>query len=386
MTEVDWIIIAFTVLLALYGWAQGFVVGVLTLAGFAAGGFAGTRLGPHLLTDGSASPYAPLFGLLGAVTAGAILAMGFEGVGIALRRQMRAPGLGAIDGLLGAALTACVALGLAWILGAVALQTPGAIDLRKKIQRSAILQRLNSALPPSGPILQALARVDPSPRVDGPGARVGPPNAAIARDPDVRAAGDSVVRVLGSACGLGVEGSGWVAAPGLVVTNAHVVAGEEDTTVSVNGKDPRLDASAVLFDPRNDIAVLRVSGLPGRARPLAIAQGARPGTAGAVLGYPENGPYHVAAARLGDTRTALTQDAYGQGPVSRLVTSLRGEVRSGNSGGPMVDGAGRVLTTVFAATVASRTKGGFGVPDSVVRAAIAQARRGGPTGTGPCTR
>src|SRR5215211_894218 len=102
----------------------------------------------------------------------------------------------------------------------VALQTPGARELREPIQRSAILRKLNTVLPPSGPILQALARFDPFPAIQGPSANVAPPNAAIARDPQVRAAARSVVRVLGTACGLGVQGSGWVAGDGLVVTNA----------------------------------------------------------------------------------------------------------------------------------------------------------------------
>ena len=76
----------------------------------------------------------------------------------------------------------------------------------------------------------------------------------------MRAAGQSVVRVLGTACGLGVQGSGWVAADGVVVTNAHVVAGQDDTSVQVGGQGERLDAQAIHFDVRNDLAVLRVPG------------------------------------------------------------------------------------------------------------------------------
>src|SRR5215211_7536319 len=118
----------------------------------------------------------------------------------------------------------------------VALQTPGARELREPIQRSAILKELNQVLPPSGPILQALARFDPFPAIRGPSANVPAPDAKIARDRDVAAAGRSVVRVLGTACGLGVQGSGWVARNGLIVTNAHVVAGQDDTTVQPVGE------------------------------------------------------------------------------------------------------------------------------------------------------
>src|SRR5579884_2461834 len=143
MTTLDWIIVAFTVLLALYGYAQGFIVGALSLVGFALGAVVGTRVGPALLHQGSRSPYAPLFGLVGALIAGGILATGFEGVGVHVRAAMRVPQLRAVDGLLGAALTGCVGLGIAWIVGSVALQSTGSPTLRADIQRSAILKRLN---------------------------------------------------------------------------------------------------------------------------------------------------------------------------------------------------------------------------------------------------
>ena len=154
-------------------------------------------------------------------------------------------------------------LALAWMLGAVALQTPGARELREPIQRSALLRQLNSALPPSGPLLKALARFDPFPSIAGPAPNVRPPDARIARDPEVRAAGRSVVRVTGTACGLGVQGSGWVAGDGVVVTNAHVVAGQDDTAVQIQGAGQRLDAEAILFDAKNDLALLRVPGVSG---------------------------------------------------------------------------------------------------------------------------
>jgi S1-C subfamily serine protease len=238
-------------------------------------------------------------------------------------------------------------------------------------------------LPPSGAILNALARIDPLPTITGPSAPVAPPPPAIARNPGVRAAFASVVRVIGTACGLGVEGSGWVAGPDEVVTNAHVVAGETDTTVEVGGRAPGLPAHALLFDPRNDVAVLRVPGLGLRA--LTLASGPPSGVAGAILGYPENGPFTARAGRVGQTQDVLTEDAYGRGPVSRRVTPLRGLVQPGNSGGPMVDAGGRVLTTVFAATTGGGPHGGFGVANSVVSTDLAGAAGSGGAQTGPCT-
>lgn len=372
MTGVDWIILGFVLLLGLFGYAQGFVAGALSLAGFAAGAWLGTRLGPMVLSEGEDSPYAPLFGLLGAITAGAFLSAGLGGAGSAIRGRIRLPGLGVLDGLLGALLIACVGLLMAWVVGAVALQTPGAREFRRDIQRSAVLTRLNEILP-SRELLNALARFDPFPRIDGPQADVAPPRAAIARDPQVRAARSGVVRVLGTACGLGVQGTGWIAGEGTVVTNAHVVAGQQDTEVD------GVPARAVHFDPRNDLAILRVDGLAGT--PLPLADSPRAGTAAAILGFPGNGPYDVRPGRIGETRTILTQDAYGRGPLERSITSLRGNVRSGNSGGPMVDGRGRVVTTIFAATRSGR-RGGFGVPNRIVARALARA--GGAVGTGPC--
>ena len=380
MTPLDWIIVGFTLLMATWGYAQGLVVGALSLAGFAGGAFIGSRLGPLLLEDGSRSPYAPLMALVAALLLGGVLASGFELLGFHLRLRF-GERLGRVDGAGGALFVGCLGLLLVWVGGAVALQTPGARELREPIQRSAILGALNGALPPSGPLLQALARFDPFPEIDGPQADVAPPNSKIARDPDVRRAAGSVVRVLGTACGLGVQGSGWVARDGVVVTNAHVVAGQDDTTVELRGEGPRIDAEAIWFDAKNDLAILSAPGLGG-APALRLRRGAEPGTSAAILGFPENGGYDVQPGRLGQTSEAVTQDAYGRGPVTRAITSLRGLVRSGNSGGPMVDGSGQVVTTIFAASVTDSGRSGYGVPDPIVRGALGRAA--GPVDTGPC--
>jgi Trypsin-like peptidase domain/Colicin V production protein len=381
MTVIDWIIVAFTLLMAGWGYVQGLIVGALSLAGFLGGAFLGSRLGPLLVHEGAHSPYAPLFALIGGFLIGGILASVLEVLGFHLRRRL-GPALGLLDGVGGGLLIACAGLLICWIAGSVALQTPGARGLRKDIQRSAILRVLNDELPPSGPILNALARFDPFPQIAGPDPGVAPPTAKVARDPDVRAAGRSVVKVLGTACGLGIEGSGWVARDGVVVTNAHVVAGESDTTVQPQGEGPRYDARAIWFDPRNDVAILRVPGISGRAPALPLNVGAKPGTSSAILGFPENGPFDVQPARLGSTSAVRTEDAYGRGPLTRRITSLRGLVRSGNSGGPVVDGKGRVVTTIFAASVGRGERTGFGVPDSVVADALGKAS--GAVGTGPC--
>ena len=275
MTVLDWAIVAFTIALALWGYRQGLIVGAMTLVGFAVGAFAGSRLGPLVLSQGSESPYAPLCAALGALLAGALMAVAVESFALGLRAKViRRPVLHLADGAGGAALIASVALGVAWVFGAVALHAPGTARLRADVQESVILRSLNHVLPPSGPVLNALDRVDPAPSVTGPAAPVARPDEAIATDPDVLAAGASVVRVLGTACGLGVEGSGWAVEPGLVVTNAHVIAGSEDTTVTTQS-GVELDATPVYYDPVDDLALLRVGAdLPT----LPISERARVGS------------------------------------------------------------------------------------------------------------
>jgi S1-C subfamily serine protease len=379
---VDWIIVGAVAILALFGYGRGFLAGALSLAGFALGAWIGTRIGPLLLSDGKDSPYAPLFGLLGAVVVGGVLSSGLGGLGERVGWVLRrAPGFGFLDGLLGAVLMGAMGLALAWVLGAVALQTPGAREWRDDVQRSTILAKLNDVMP-SRQLLNALERFDPFPRISGPDiAEVAPPPEGIGSDPEVTAASDSIVKVLGTACGLGVEGSGWVARDGIVVTNAHVVAGQDDTEVRLEGTGDALDATAIGYDPRNDVAVLSVPGLSAESLPLAPEP--REGTPAAILGFPLDGPYRVRNARLGPTREVLTQDAYGAGPVRRSITSIRGVIQPGNSGGPVVDGRGRVVATVFAATT-SGARGGYGVPNAIVREVLAGARE--EVSTGPCSR
>src|SRR4051812_39584527 len=285
--------------MGIWGYQQGLIVGFLSLGGFAIGAFLGSRLGPALLAEGSHSPYAPATALAGALLIGGILAVSLEGLAVAMRRRLlgaagRRRGIAIGEATGGAVLLVALAFGLAWLFGAVALNAPGAKGLRKAVQESAILRALNDAFPPSSSLINALNRIDPRLAVSGPSPDVAAPDSKIARDPDVRAAGNSVVRVLGTACGLGVEGSGWIAGPDLVVTNAHVVAGESDTTVTPAGSSVSLDATPVHYDPTNDLSLLHVNGLGGR--PLSLSSDVQSGTPGAVMGYPENGPFTIAPA------------------------------------------------------------------------------------------
>jgi len=376
MTTVDWIAVAVIGLAALNGLRRGLVGGVFSLAGIAAGAYFGAKLAPQFLS-GSASPYTPLVALGGAVVLGAFLQSAASFAANAIRRSLFVvPPLRVLDSLGGLALGAVAGAAIVWVAGAVALYTPGQTQLREEVQRSRILSEINERVPPSR-LLDAIARVDPFAAIRGPQARVAPPDPALLRSPGVEAARLSVLRVTGTACGLGIEGSGWIAAPSLVVTNAHVVAGMKDARVD-RGDGEFRDATVVAFDARDDVAVLRVQGLG--APSLRVVDPVE-GRAVAILGYPENGPFTATPGRIGQTGIVLTDDAYGRGPVSRRVTTLRGVVRHGNSGGPAVDVQGRVQATIFAARVDSAS--GYAVPSSVVRQTLADAGAR-EVSTGPC--
>jgi S1-C subfamily serine protease len=375
VTAVDWVALGLVLLAAVGGAVQGLVWSGLSLAGLIAGAFLGGRLVPVLLTNGSSSHYAPVVALIAAVTFAVAFEVAGSTVGAGIRARQRARGVRALDsagGILGGAL---IGLAIVWVLGAMALQLPGQANLRRAVQRSYVLQRLNEIVPPRR-LLNALARIDPFPSFAGPPVPTEPLDPSVLRKPGVRAAAPSVVRVLGSACGLGVEGSGWVVRRGLVVTAAHVVAGEQDTeVVTVDGSAQ--PAAVVVFDPHDDVAILSVPGLDARPLPLVAP---RRGAAVAIVGYPLNGPLDASPGRVGATENVLAQDAYGHGPTRRLVTSLGGTVRHGNSGGPAVDGSGAVQATVFAARAAGG--GGYGVPASIVRRDL--GRVGPPVSTGSC--
>jgi uncharacterized membrane protein required for colicin V production len=376
VTKVDLGAIAFCLLTAFIGWRKGLLASALSVLGIVLGAWLGSRLGPELLEGGSDSPYTPLAALAGAAVGAIVLETLGTFAGSALRGRLKTPRLRSFDAIGGVVLGGLAGLAVVWVIGAAALLWPGQTGLRQGAQRSFVLRRLNEVVPPRE-LLNALARIDPFPAITGPAAPARPPDPRLASAPAVKRAADSIVRVLGTACGIGVEGTGWVAGPHLVVTAAHVVAGEDDTLVALES-GARYVAQVAAFDPRNDVAVLRVAELDARALRLVEP---RPGTAVAILGFPENGPFAVTPGRIGRTAVVPSENAYGRGPVLRAITALRGNVRHGDSGAPAIDTDGAVETTVFAARRGSR--GGYGVPASAIRRALDEAG-GQPVSTGGC--
>ena len=361
LTVVDWAALALVALAALGGMRRGLVLTGLSLAGLAAGAYAGSRVGPHLLHGGAGSAWTPLAGLIGALV-GAFLLQSFASfAGSFVRGGLRLTPLRFLDSAGGLLLGAATGVALVWVAAAVALLAPHQSTLRQEVQRSTLVRRLNSIVPPRT-LLHLLARVDPFPSIAGPPAPSEPPSTGVLKNPQIYAASKSVVKILGTACGYGVEGSGWVAGRDLVVTAAHVVAGESDTTIQIAGRSGQLPASVVAFDVHDDVAVLRVPGLS--LTPLALAD-PRDGASVAIVGYPENGGLHAIPGRIGTTSVVVTEDALGHGPVTRQITAVAGQVRHGNSGGPAIDVNGAVESTIFAARIGSPS--GYGVPPAVVR-------------------
>ena len=351
----------------------------LPVAGFAAGAAIGTRA-PLLIGVDLDSSSALVAALPAALLLGAVVAALVEPRAWRLARPLRDRATGDAAG--GALLTGLAAVVAVWMLAPAAAELSA---LRKPLNRSDVLARLNSVAAPAGPTrVEELPPIDNLPRFAGRGPDIGPGNRAILFDPDVLAAERSVLRILVESCeGLGA-GTGWVGADGIVVTNAHVVAGSRTITVQPRGRQQRLPAVPIWFDGDHDIALLRVTRMRGLPV-LPMVREPRPGTSAATLGFPL-GRWAIRRARVGPTTDRVIGQLGGRPSpgvsdkiTGRLVTTIRGRLQPGNSGGPVIDAQGRVLTTAFAGGFGS---GSLGVPNRFVRAGL---RNAGPrVGTGRC--
>ena len=280
MTRLDWIILA--VVARLIGLWQGLASGVLSAAGVVIGRAPRREAYFHVLPAGSESPYTPLVALIGAAAGAIVIELIASSIGVAIKQRLRASPLRLVDAVGGLAFGIIIGLAVIWILAAVALQLPGQVELRRDVQRSAVVQELNVRLLPPREVLTALARVDPFPSITGPLPAVDPRIRSRSRPGDPRGAAERRPRTRDGVRPRDLQ-FGWVAGPNIVVTDAHVIAGQTDTTA--DGRP----AVAIAFDRRNDIAVLRVMGL--NRRPLRQVDASQ-GTPVAIAGYPANGPLH----------------------------------------------------------------------------------------------
>ena len=380
VSALDLFIVLFVVLVVARGARTGFLSGVFSLAGVVVGVSLGSRLAPLLVPENESLVFragVTLASILAFAVLGDVLA---RAIGNSIRSRLRSSASTKLDGLGGAALGLVLSLTLVWVIGLFVLQAPTLAGAHPTVRNSQILQALNERMP-SQFFTEAVSKLDPLPQIRAPKANVGDPEEGIVRDPEVVEASSGAVRVTGVACGYGVEGSGWIAAPNLVVTNAHVVAGETVTRVQTGGIGPQKRARVVFFDEKNDIAILRVRKLG--LSPLALGD-PEPGEPVAILGFPENGPLDVRPGRTGETRRVISTDAYNNGPVERTVTSFRVYVRPGNSGGPSVNGDGEVVSTIFASR-ANSSNSGYGVPSQLIQQHLDRAvQRTQPVSTGKC--
>ncbi len=383
MLAVDLIVGVVIALAVAWGLVKGLAT-TLPLAGVAVGAMLGTRM-PLLFGEDLDSTFSLVAALPAAVFLGALLAAVVERFGVRSMRRLRDHAR--VNAVGGAVLAGAVAVVVAWILGPTVAQIDA---LRDPVEGSAVLARFNAVLTPAGP--NRRDQPDPArdnfPTFAGPPPKIAAADASAERDPDVKTAERSVVKVGVQGCEGSGTGSGWFASPGIIVTAAHVVDAAEEVVVRLRGRGPARKATAIWFDPANDLALLRVPALRG-VRPLAIVHRPQAGTSGASLGFP-GGTKDTLAARLGTTTKELRGRLGGvrggsdlaSGLGGRLVTPFRGRGSPGISGGPVVDLRGRVLTTIFAGG-SKPPPTGFGVPNTFVSAAL---RKAGPAvSTGKCT-
>lgn len=373
-------------LLAVVGYAasgywQGFLVGASSTVGFLVGGFAGIALAPSVLDDFGETLAVSVAALAGVLLLASIGQVVGSFVGRLVRSFLTWKPARAIDSAGGAALSVVAALVVAWALG-YAVSGARIPWLGNQVRGSTVLSSVDEVMPDAAAETlggyEEVVGSDLFPRILEPFVPerivdVPAPDAAVLGDADVARAEGSVVKVLGEArqCNRGLEGSGFVYAPGRVMTNAHVVAGASRVVVEVG--DEQLPAGVVLFDPELDVAVLAVEGLTAPA--LRFDESGRAGDAGAVLGFPENGPFNGSAARIRAEQALSSPDIYEEGTSVRDVFSIRSAVRPGNSGGPLVSTDGRVYGVVFAASVTDSSTG-YALTAEQVSDAAAEGRTG----------
>lgn len=389
MNFLDWALVVLVVLYALSGYWQGFIAGAFATAGLIAGGVIGIWLSPHVLGTAAPSVWVSLGALFIVLVSASVGQALFQYAGSRLRNAIRWQPVRALDALGGAALSVVAVLVVAWMLG-VAVSGSRIPGLTPLVRDSRVLGEVNQVMPSAA---QATLRnfddvVGSSffPRYLEPFAperivNVAPAPQKVLRDPQIRRAARSVYKLRGNnSCGQGVEGSGFLYAPERLMTNAHVVAGVRDPQVLVDGR--LRDATVVYYNPDVDVAVLRVPGLEGPT--LSFDTHGHTREAGAVLGYPQDGPFDAEAARIRSQQRLRSPDIYGNGSVTRDVFSVRSVIRPGNSGGPLVSESGRVLGVVFAASVSDAQTGYALTADQVAAAALQGRQSDTAVGTRGC--
>jgi S1-C subfamily serine protease len=374
MNFLDWCLVVLALAYALSGYWQGFITGAFATAGLLLGGLAGIWLAPLLLGEAAPSLWVSLGALFVVLVMASLGQAIFQFAGSRIRARITWQPVRALDAVGGAVLSVVAVLVVAWMLG-VAISGSRIPGISPQVRDSRVLIAVNEVMPVQAQ--QALRSFDEVvgssffPRYLEPFAperiiNVSPADPRVLRDPDIRDARDSVFKVRSTnRCGSGVEGTGFLYAPNRLMTNAHVVAGV--TEPQIRDGDRTLDAEVVYYNPDLDVAVLDVPDLDGPT--ISFDLTGKEKQQGAVLGYPQDGPFDAKPARIRGDQRLRSPDIYGNGTVTRHVFSLRGTIRPGNSGGPFVSTGGRVLGVVFAASVSDPKTGYALTADQVRRSA-----------------
>jgi S1-C subfamily serine protease len=389
VNALDWCLVALVLAYAVSGYWQGFISGAFATGGLLLGGLLGIWVVPRLLGDAAPALWVSLAALFVVLICASFGQAVLQYAGTRLRDRITWQPVRALDAVGGAALSMVAVLVVSWALG-VAVSGASLPWVSKQVRESRVLGRVDDVMPPRAvTALNSFNDVVGSsffPRYLEPFAReritsVAPPPGRIARDPQVRAAAASVLKVRGeNSCNRGVEGTGFLYAPNRLMTNAHVVAGVRDPAVIVD--DQEVPARVVYYNEDLDVAVLAVDGLN---RPfLRFDTGGEEREPAAVLGYPQDGPYDVQAARIRGKQRLRSPDIYGDGTVIREVFSLRSLVRPGNSGGPLVSEDGKVLGVIFAASVTDGDTGYALTAQQVQESAAQGATSDREVSTGRC--
>jgi S1-C subfamily serine protease len=361
----DLILIVLVVAFAVAGYRQGFIIGVLSFAGFIGGGAIGAVFGPRIaraLVSGLAQQaLVAIIVVFVAAMVGQLLA---SGLGVAMRARLTWHPATVVDSIGGAGVSVVSVLLIAWLIASAVAYAPFPL-ISRQVNNSAVLRGVDKIMPPEASLMfsdfRSLLARGPYTQVFGAlGAEgalpVGPPNKIVLSSSGLRHAKRSIVKVEGPApsCSRHIEGSGFVISRDHVLTNAHVVAGVRGPDV-VTPRGAQLAARVVLYDPLRDVAILYVPHLATRS--LAFAGPASSGENAIVAGYPLDAPFTAVAARIGGSERAQSPDIYQRTTVTREIYSIRAVVKPGNSGGPLLAPDGQVYGVVFAAAVSVKQTG-----------------------------
>jgi S1-C subfamily serine protease len=393
MTPSQWLdigLVAIAFVAAISGWRSGALGSLMSFVGVVLGAVAGVLLAPHIVDriDGARPKlFATLFLILALVVIGEIAGVV---LGRAVRGAIRSRGVRLVDSFIGVALQIVVVLVVAWLLGSV-VTTSDQPNLAAAVRGSKVLSQVDGVAPewlravPKR--LKAVVDTSGLPEVLQPFGRtpianVDAPDATLATSAVIPVVQPSVVKIRGVApgCQKVLEGTGFVIAPNRVMSNAHVVAGSDTVTVESSGQS--YDATVVSYDPNEDISILDVPNLPAQPLPFADKPAAT-GTDALVLGYPGGGDFAATPARIRETIELNGPDIYRTTTVNREVYTIRGTVRQGNSGGPLINRAGQVLGVVFGAAVDDADTG-FVLTAKEVSRQLANINNSARVPTGSC--